>query len=81
MAPAGMIGKSHIIASNTQHFDALRWIAHLFRGTQALLRFLSIVAHGSARPQNARQPTERTISLCRRSQDQRVALIKFYGAL
>jgi hypothetical protein len=47
LPPAGMIGKSHVIARNAQHFDALRWIAHLFRGTQALLCFLSVVVHVS----------------------------------
>jgi len=50
-----MIGKSDVIASNAQHLDALRWIAHLFRGAQALLYFLSVVAYGSAHPQNANE--------------------------
>src|SRR2546426_787378 len=38
-------------------------------------------SHGSAHPQNAKRRTERTIGLSRRSQGQRVALIKFYGVL
>jgi hypothetical protein len=76
-----MIGKSHVIASNAQHFDALRWIAHLFGGTQAFLCFLPVVTHGSAHPQNSKQRKERTTGLSRRSRGQRVTLIKFCGVL
>jgi hypothetical protein len=48
--PVGVIGQGHVTASNTQHFDALRRIAHPLRSTQTLFSLLSVLAHGSTHP-------------------------------